>query len=673
MLWAAAVAVAALTGLATACPGGCRCSLDGRGRQQVSCMEGGMRDPIPVQQMPSDTQVLLIAAPATKPNGLSLGPIFRKLPNLEEIHIIGSGVPALGAHSFWGLRKLKVLNLTRNALSALMDTNFKGADFLRHLDLSHNRINSIPSAEFRYVSHIRTLDLSYNQVPELVPRIFFGLTRLERLSLSHNPLRDLQPERFSDVPNLRHFSCASCSLTSISKTLLLSLTKLKDLDLRNNQLATVPANLSLLPNLLVIHLDGNHISFLERGLIAGAPLTHLTLSHNRIIRIESGALFNCSLTHLDISYNRLSHLEPGALDDALGHLHSLQLSGNSLHIDQLLSVLPKALKLRALGVGDMGLDQFPLELLHHTKHLHHLNISANNLIHLSPSILSTAINLHILDLSLNSFRGLQEDLVVALKGAKKLLQLRLEGNPWQCDACHMTAMLEWLHSAPDQRSGCEDPLVWSCLTCVGPRQVSGMQISLLPPGDLPICLTTTSVAPTWETTVATTIVSSSGPYPEVFASYEPTRLPSGQRRGPASSTQWTFGELFHEQLHYFVVAACSLFLILLAIIIIAIVLYNRKSAYYYTHETDPEKREKLMRTREAKNNNSPSTSPPKPKVDLKDDTVIPTIEEMTEINGTQEIVEEDRPPRVEGEMKVDLCPTNIELTTAEQEPDIGDN
>ena len=67
--------------------------------------------PIPVLDMASDTEVMILTAPENNPNTLTLGPIFNGLRKLEEIHVTRSGVPALGAHSFWGLNRLRILNL----------------------------------------------------------------------------------------------------------------------------------------------------------------------------------------------------------------------------------------------------------------------------------------------------------------------------------------------------------------------------------------------------------------------------------------------------------------------------------------------------------------------------------------------------------------------------------
>ena len=97
--------------LGDACPKECRCSLDDRGRKRILCGAGGLKDPIPVLDMASDTEVMILTAPENNPNTLTLGPIFNGLRKLEEIHVTRSGVPALGAHSFWGLNRLRILNL----------------------------------------------------------------------------------------------------------------------------------------------------------------------------------------------------------------------------------------------------------------------------------------------------------------------------------------------------------------------------------------------------------------------------------------------------------------------------------------------------------------------------------------------------------------------------------
>ncbi|KAK7071585.1 hypothetical protein SK128_008072, partial [Halocaridina rubra] len=623
VLWTCLSAVAA-------CPRECRCSLDERGRRSVRCVNGGMRDPLPVLDMGDDTEVIVVAAPHYNPNTLTLGPIFKGLKQLEEVHITRSSIPAIGAHSFWGLHKLHVLNLTRNHISALMDTNFRGADALRHLDLSYNRIQSVPSAVFRHVRHLRTLTIAHNVIPELVPRIFFGLARLERLDLSFNPLGDLQPERFSDVPDLKQLFCAGCGLMSISSSLLQTLPELRELDLSNNRLTQVPPAIasSYLPHLAVLKLDGNHLSFVERGAISGSPIINLHIAHNRISRLEAAAFSNSSIKHLDLSYNRLAHLEPHALDDVLPNLHDINLSGNSLHVDQLITILPKAKQLRQLGLGDMGLTRLPPDLLQHSRHLHHLNLSANYLSSFSIQVLYNAPHLYTLDLSLNTFRGLDESIIAGITAASQLRTLRLEGNPWQCDTCHILPLLRWLQDAPDQESGCDEPRVWTCLKCVGPKGVAGLELAMLPHGDLPSCpYTTPPAAAIWTTWMDHSLNDIT----------EEPQLPRGHlTRQEEADIGWTIQRLIKEELYIVIIAGCALILFLLALIIIAVVLYNRHSAFYYTYEDDPEKKEKLMNFKDSKNNNSPSSKTP---IKSNPDATIATIDELTDIAGSQELLD----------------------------------
>ena len=80
----------------------------------------------------------------------------------------------------------------------------------------------------------------------------------------------------------------------------------------------------------------------------------------------------------------------------------LDLSGNSLHLDQLqLALTAKPNQLHHLGLGDLGLTQLPAQLLLASPRLRHLNLSANYLTSLDVGLLDAAPSLHTLDVSLN--------------------------------------------------------------------------------------------------------------------------------------------------------------------------------------------------------------------------------------------------------------------------------
>ena len=560
------------------CPEKCRCSLDEKARKLTACEDGGIFDLIPVAEMAPETEVLVITGSEHLPNNLSLGPIFKGLTNLEEIHLTWSGIPSLGEHSFWGLGNLRVLNVTHNELNNLVETNFRGASSLKYLDLSGNEIESVPSAAFRHVKHLISLSLADNIIPKLVPRIFFGLTRLQILDLSYNPLGDLQPELFSDVPVLQKLSCAGCGLMSISGSLLNMLPELRFLDLQNNRLTQIPHRLPILQKLEVLELDGNHISFVEREAISGSPLTHLHLGHNHIIRVETNAFVNSSITHLDISYNRLSSIEPEGFSDAINQIYDLKLSGNSLQIDNLLKLLPEAENLRRLSIGDIGLTLLPAGLMHHTYSLRYLNLSANYLSVLPIDLFSSTPNLLELDISYNSFRGLSEEVLRAISNTRNLRVLGLKGNPWYCDQCHVSPLIKWLQDSPDQLSTCDDSRVWTCLTCIGPKSFSEVSLSLLPNSDIPKCVSDPDITPFVKKHPGKTTVPASFSDDSSSPISHLTRSKSGR----------SIANLFAKELPLIVIGLCSFVIVILCLIVSAVIAYSRHSAYYYTNEKDLE-------------------------------------------------------------------------------------
>ena len=616
------------------CPNECRCSIDHHGRNIIKCVHGNMRDIIPIFDMEESTKVLVITAPSYNQNYLSLGPIFQGLRRLEHIEITFSGIPSLGEHSFWGLHNLQTLNLTWNRVTSLRDSNFRGATSLKILDLSHNRIESIPSAAFRHVRQLQYLSLSYNFIPKVVPRIFFGLTRLEYLDLSYNPLRELHPDIFTDISLIRTLKCAGCGLQSLNPSLLDAVHELRELDLRNNRLTKIPERLFVTPRLKFLQLDGNHISFVDRHAIIDTHIMHLHLAHNRIIRIERDAFVNASVLHLDISYNRLTDLSPAIFRNILQQLEVLKLSGNSLNVIKLASIVQTARSLRTLGLGDVGLTGLPPDLLWHGKTIRNLNISANYLSTLPNELFVTCPNLEILDISLNGFNGISEDILEAITQAKHLRILRLEGNPWLCDKCHVAPLLRWLHGAPDQESGCDEPKVWTCLKCVGPPRFSGLELALLPPGDLPTCyIPSMKTAPSFSVEPTESLISLAD---------EP-EFPRGEltRQETASSdinvvevdTPWTLGDLIRDRFYTIAVATCIFFVCLLSLVVIAVVAYHKQTAYYYTHEENIDSQQREAHSKQLRNNNNKS---PK-KVQKK--ASIATIDEVENIAGSKEVVE----------------------------------
>lgn len=65
---------------------------------------------IPVEFMDNSTQVLIVHGPSS----ITIGPIFNRMKQLEELKITDSNVPSVGVQSFWGLEKLRILGKYMN-------------------------------------------------------------------------------------------------------------------------------------------------------------------------------------------------------------------------------------------------------------------------------------------------------------------------------------------------------------------------------------------------------------------------------------------------------------------------------------------------------------------------------------------------------------------------------
>jgi Leucine-rich repeat (LRR) protein len=497
----------------SACPSMCTCTLDVAGRRQAVCDKGRMTTAIPSINLSSETEVLIITAPEGDDNLLTIGPVFNQLGNLEELTVSRSQIPAIGDHSFWGLKHLRKLDLTHNNIQQVTDKNFRGLGELETLRLDHNQINSMPSNSFRYMVELRSLSLSHNKIKELVPRVFMKLNKLKSLDLSGNPLGDLYPDVFKDIMELKELRCHACGLAIINEQMYGIVEHLEYLDLSNNQFKFFRVNEFLnLTKLRHLNLAGNQLSVvMDKTFGASSPnLKFLSLARNRLAKVTTKAFEDATnLQTLDLSYNKLSSLERASFDYIGEPLRSLNLSGNNIEPDNLKMVLQAVLKLRELSLADMGLSTLPLGVFIFHEHIRFLNLSNNQFQHFAVPLLAPLMKLKELDLSNNKFKGMNDQLVsrleqaesgpnmggevmaVKARGSEGIL-VKLKGNPWQCDQCHIKPILDWIsrfstqeeHGVPDCNA---DNNNIECLRCSSPRSLAGMALNQLDLANLDFC------------------------------------------------------------------------------------------------------------------------------------------------------------------------------------------
>lgn len=467
----------------SSCPEVCVCELDIKGRIGVSCTQGDMVS-IPVDQMDVSTEVIIISAPNDDYiNYLTIGPIFtqpKRFTNLEEIHIVQSNVPSIGQNSFWGLRNLRLLNLTYNNISAIVDHNFRGLIDLVELYLDNNRIEEMPSETFHYLMELRILSLSNNRISVLVPRLFRKLGKLNHLDLSDNPLVELAPEVFKDIQELKTLKCRRCKLKMINTQLYHLLAGLQHLDLGENHFKYVMSDeFNDLKKLQVLKYDGNQLPvILEKTFGKNNFLTSLSLARNRLAMVTPTAFLNLSkLTSLDISYNKLDRLDVQSLQPVADSLWTLDISGNHIGIQDITIILQLLVNIRNMGLANLGLSELPLGIFTNNQQLKSLNLSGNHFTTFPVQTLAPIPYLLELDLTENRLSGLDEK---ALSRFAEIPKLWLDYNPWICDVCHIGTMLAHLKVSYLNASLRE-------LICVSPKSLEGYRLGWLSQSELEWC------------------------------------------------------------------------------------------------------------------------------------------------------------------------------------------
>lgn len=240
------------------------------------------------------------------------------------------------------------------------------------------------------------------------------------------------------------FACRGCLLTNINTHIYSLLSYLTHLDLGDNDFKYIASDeFRDLRRLQVLRLDGNHLPVvLERTFSWTPKLQVLSLARNRLAKVTTTAFANLTtLTELDLSYNKLDRSETLTFQPLADSLRVLHIGGNNIPITEIKYVLQVVVKLKELSLSDLGITDTPLGLLVHLEHLRLLNVSGNNIMHFPSQVLAPVPKLNELDLSRNSFYGLDERLLSRLESVGVV---HLHGNPWTCDHCHINWMLSRL-------------------------------------------------------------------------------------------------------------------------------------------------------------------------------------------------------------------------------------
>lgn len=305
---------------------------------------------------------------------------------------------------------------------------------LETLELVNTRIKKL-SKRLKALPHLTTLKVYNNKAgkplklaknftiknliicSEGIPKRFSSVRRLQKLDLSKNKL-----EKFPNLKRCNYLKELSLKENRITLSDLKAIhnTKLESLELQNNNITVVPANLGGFTNLKKLTLNYNKISSIDPSFAQLKNLEQLGLYQNNLSSIPDVLYRLPSLKEIDLYYNQIERLEAKASN--WKNLEVLYLSNNNLF--SLPDNLGSLTALRELYLHNNRLSNLP-ESLENLDRLTVLRVNDNYLNSLPNSILKLK-SIENIDISNNQIQTLPD----ALFHLEHVNLLVLLANPW---------------------------------------------------------------------------------------------------------------------------------------------------------------------------------------------------------------------------------------------------
>ncbi|XP_048109416.1 LOW QUALITY PROTEIN: podocan [Alosa alosa] len=219
--------------------------------------------------------------------------------NLVVLHLEKNSIRSITASALIQVRNLEYLLLHNNQLRSrfIEPTAFRGLKKLHTLHMYHNMLERVPRGLPR---RAKTLMLLHNRIAEIGRNDLILLYTLTELNLSYNRL----------------------TTSRLHREAFRKLRLLERLDLSGNGLHALP--LGLPRSLQVLKVKDNQLNSIPDGALAGmSKLKEINLANNqlKLNSIYQGAWQEVTeLTTLDLSGNLLSHVPPD-LPESLEFLH----------------------------------------------------------------------------------------------------------------------------------------------------------------------------------------------------------------------------------------------------------------------------------------------------------------------------------------------------------------
>ncbi|KAJ1773819.1 cysteinyl-tRNA synthetase [Coemansia sp. RSA 1843] len=269
---------------------------------------------------------------------------------------------------------LSFLDLSGNDITRMAHAPLNKLTQLCTLMLRNNRLVDLPDS-LAELKSLRVLNVSNNDLP-LFPPVIAKIAALEELDISFNRIPEI-PDSISSLAELIKLNVMGNSLTGSLPTGLCRLSKLEELDVRQNRLQDFG---------VTSDLPGLKLLYTERNIVTRA---HMDFTCATYVSLKSNKLTQCHITNpahtlvfLDLSHNQLTEL-PTDIFMNLPMLEHLILDSN--HIVSLPSSVGNLSNLVHLSCTNNILSLIPIELTR-LENLNILDLHNNNLKLLPPEI-----------------------------------------------------------------------------------------------------------------------------------------------------------------------------------------------------------------------------------------------------------------------------------------------
>ena len=226
---------------------------------------------------------------------------------------------------------LKTLELGNNKITEISSGSFSKLNQLNTLDLSQNHITEICAQSLRGLSSLAYLELQSNAIYRIEASSFQDLDSLERVNLNLNSIGSTEMEAFADLKNIKTLLLGSNNITTLTKDSMIGWSDtLEHLYLGYNRIEKLEAGTFVNVPKILLSLDNNHISKIEKGSFNLPSLEGFYLKKNRLRVIDQDMFQGLgNLRRLLLNFNAITTIEEGSFRN-MGRLCFLSILGNPI-------------------------------------------------------------------------------------------------------------------------------------------------------------------------------------------------------------------------------------------------------------------------------------------------------------------------------------------------------